>query len=175
MGCCPAFNYHRLHDSWCSKWTKETAFVLQPTTLPKKVYLAGNIKGCSDEECYAWRSEAKRQLGPIPTEDPMDRDMRNVDNFDVHWLVRGDKAAIDRCSHLIAHWIKPGAGTSMEIHYAWERGKRIAFVNKAPESVSPWIRAHVDFVTDSLDEAVKWVIADRGHGGNQYGPGGGNL
>lgn len=130
--------------------------------MTKKVYLCGPIANCEDEECIPWRNYATSVFcaNGVGVENPMDRDMRGVKDFDHHALVAGDKAAIDKCSHVIVHWTRIGCGSSMEVLYAWEHKKRIVVVNLVEGPLSPWIRAHVDYVTDNLNDGINFVLND---------------
>lgn len=130
--------------------------------MAKRVYLAGPIANCDDEECADWRNWATGvfHANGVEVENPMDRDMRGVKNFDIRALVEGDKAAIDRCSHILVHWSRIGAGSAMELIYGWERKKKIVIVNAAWGPLSPWLRYHSHRVVDDLDEGIRFVLND---------------
>jgi nucleoside 2-deoxyribosyltransferase len=114
-----------------------------------KVYLAGPIFGCSDNEAKDWREAAKERLGEVL--DPMVRDYRGAEDSNVKDIVEMDKKDIDQCSHMIAFVPKPSVGTSMEILYAWQQGMQvISVVPNKP--VSPWLKYHSTVVT-SFEEA----------------------
>lgn len=119
-----------------------------------KVYLAGPINGRTDAECNDWRAEAKRLLTPHETLDPMARDYRGMESLNFTDLVEGDKIDIDSCDALLAYCDVPSVGTSMEILYAWERGKRIVVVVPNGGRVSPWLTYHSLGVFDDLASAV---------------------
>lgn len=130
--------------------------------MEKRAYLAGSIANCQDFECKLWREYAKLKL-KCPTENPMERDMRGVGNFDPYALVRGDKECIDRSTHVLVHWTRIGVGTSMEIIYAYERNKKVVFVDATGNNLkglSPWIRAHAHNLFSSLDVAIEFINYD---------------
>lgn len=119
------------------------------------IYLAGPINACDDEEVTRWRESVKRAAGKAYCSDPADRDYRGMEHLNVEKLVEDDKKAIDKCDTVFAYCWKPSVGTSMEILYAWERGKRVVIVVPSTERVSPWLTYHADKVYHcSLDEAL---------------------
>lgn len=120
-----------------------------------KVYLAGPINGCSDEEAGKWRSIATAALGSFcGIADPMVRDYRGVELDNVSDIVEGDKADIDWCDAVLAYCWKPSYGTAMEILYAHQQGKIVVVVS---DSKSPWLVAHSDLVTPSLDSGIQYL------------------
>lgn len=122
-----------------------------------KVYLAGPIHGCTDEQAYGWRSYV-RIFDPLGVFaeflDPMERDYRGFETDTPEQIVSEDKADIDACDVLLANCWKPSWGTAMEILYARERNKVVVVVT---DSASPWLAAHADFVTPSLESACQYV------------------
>ena len=116
-----------------------------------KVYLCGPINGRSDDDCTIWREYAKSRLSN--TLDPMRRDYRGKEDAAWRQIVELDKIDVAQCDVLLVYYDKPSVGTSMEIIWAWERGKRIVLVNKSDKPLSPWLRYHAHHVTESLDEA----------------------
>jgi nucleoside 2-deoxyribosyltransferase len=119
------------------------------------VYLCGPINGCTDAECNDWRSYAKSRLPD--TLDPMRRDYRGREAESVNEIVELDKIDVQECDVVIANCPKPSVGTSMEVFYAWELGKKIAVI--APEPVSPWLRYHSTQVFGTIKEAIDWIEA----------------
>jgi nucleoside 2-deoxyribosyltransferase len=127
-----------------------------------KVYLAGPIAGMSDEQAGQWRDDTASVLGPggIETIDPFKlRDFRGTFGIADLVVVEPDKADIDSCEAVLANCHIISVGTSMEILYAWERGKFIVVVVPDPHRTSPWIRYHAHFVTDQIAEAW-WEISE---------------
>jgi nucleoside 2-deoxyribosyltransferase len=121
-----------------------------------RIYLAGPINGCSDNECCGWREKAKILLDPHVCVDPMIRDYRNIEDLAYISLVEDDKNDIDSCDVVLAMCSKPSVGTSMEILYAWENNKIVVVIGFG--KLSPWIRYHSRVVVSSLSEAVKFIL-----------------
>jgi hypothetical protein len=116
------------------------------------VYLCGPINGCTDEECRDWREYVKERLPN--TLDPMRRDYRGKEAESVRDIVELDKIDVARCDALIVNYEKPSVGTSMEMIWAWERGKFIVLVCREDVSLSPWLRYHAHRIVHSFDDAV---------------------
>lgn len=125
--------------------------------VPSAVYLCGPINGCTDEECKDWRAAAKAALPK--TVDPMRRDYRGREDECVQEIVVSDKADIDGCRALLVNYDRPSVGTSMEVLYAWERGKKVVVVAKKGTKLSPWLRYHATVIVDSFALAFK-VLGD---------------
>lgn len=121
-----------------------------------RVYLAGPIFQCEDHECVNWRNEAKKSLPEHEVLDPMDRDYRGKTSEFFREIVEDDKEHIDNCDILLVNHLKPSVGTSMEVLYAWERGKHVCIVCNNGE-VSPWMLYHCHKICRSLNEAVAHV------------------
>jgi nucleoside 2-deoxyribosyltransferase len=109
-----------------------------------RVYLAGPINGCDDEEANNWRSTVKGIFARRHVDwlDPMDRDERGKEVGAYREIVEGDKADIDSCDVVFAFCWQPSVGTSMEILYAYERFKPVFAVVPNGKPVSPWIQYH---------------------------------
>lgn len=124
-----------------------------------KVYLAGPINACSDEEVTRWRTDARAHLEPRGHEivDPADRDFRGVENETFESIVEGDKADIDGCDLVLAYCWQPSYGTAMELLYAWERKIPVVAVVPNGQPVSPWVRYHAAVVCPSLYGALNVV------------------
>jgi nucleoside 2-deoxyribosyltransferase len=126
-----------------------------------KVYLAGPIAGMSDEQAGQWRNDTAEILnsGGIETIDPFKlRDFRGTFGVADLVVVEPDKADIDSCEAVLANCHVVSVGTSMEILYAWERGKFVVVVVPDPNRTSPWIRYHAHCVTSAMAEAW-WEIS----------------
>jgi nucleoside 2-deoxyribosyltransferase len=117
-----------------------------------KVYLAGPINACSDEQVTAWRSDARKHLEGIGCRivDPADRDFRGVESETFWSIVEGDKRDIDDCDVVLAYCWQPSYGTAMEILYAAERNIPVVVVVPNGLPVSPWVRYHAERVCPSL-------------------------
>ncbi len=128
----------------------------------KKVYLAGPIDGCTDDECKNWRNEiiADRLL-EWHCLDPMRRDYRGKENL-YREIVELDKLVIRNSDVVLVNYtnLKPGsAGTAMEIIYAWTLGKPVVLVYGAdnPWPPSPWLQYHCTRICTDMTEAKFWI------------------
>ena len=120
----------------------------------KIVYLSGAMLGCTDAECKDWREYAKRRL-KCETRDPVVlRDFRGREQEGIVEVVERDKADIDDCAIVLVNFIKPSVGTSMEILYAWERGKTVVLVAPQNSIISPWLLYHSHKVFFTLEDAI---------------------
>ncbi len=122
----------------------------------KIVYLSGAMLGCTDEECRDWREHAKQNLN-CRALDPMVRDYRDRPMDGMLDMVVNDKADIDACDTLLVNFVRPSVGTSMEVLYAWERGKHVVLVAPHGVIVSPWLVFHSHHVFHSVDDAVRHI------------------
>jgi hypothetical protein len=125
-----------------------------------KVYLCGPINGRGDDDCTVWREYAKSRLHD--TLDPMRRDYRGKEGEAWREIVELDKIDVARCDALLVYYDKPSVGTSMEMIWAWERGKRIVLVDKSDKPLSPWLRYHSHYIVRSLDDACDLLAAEQG-------------
>jgi nucleoside 2-deoxyribosyltransferase len=123
----------------------------------KTVYLAGPINGTTDEEMHGWRDELTNLLTGFEIVSPVVRDYRGREDENVTDIVEGDKADIHRSDVIVAHCPKPSVGTSMEVLYAWERGKLVIIYIPVGVSVSPWLRYHSTAICHTASEVVKEV------------------
>jgi hypothetical protein len=124
----------------------------------KTIYLCGPINGCTDEECVTWR-ELVKSLWDGPTLDPMRRDYRGKEHDSVREIVEFDKIDVTNSDVILVNYDKPSVGTSMEVLYAWERGKTVVVVSKwGKEGLSPWLLYHSHAVCRSFDAAVNWIV-----------------
>lgn len=122
----------------------------------KMVYLSGAMLGCTDEECRDWREYAKQHLRCL-TRDPMVRDYRGREMDGMVDMVDNDKADIDDCDALLVNYIKPSVGTSMEILYGWERGKKVILIAPRDTVISPWLIYHSHHVFHAVDDAITYI------------------
>jgi nucleoside 2-deoxyribosyltransferase len=118
------------------------------------VYLCGPINGCADAECKDWREYCKVQLPR--TLDPMARDYRGreMEPGIAVEIVENDKVDIDNSDVILVNWTGPSVGTSMEILYAWERGKQIVVVMEASVKPSPWLVYHSTHIVHTMADAI---------------------
>ena len=119
----------------------------------KSIYLCGPINGCSDEECKDWRAYVAQRYSGICV-DPMVRDYRGREAEAFREIVELDKIDVASCDVILVNYDKPSVGTSMEILYAWQLGKRIIVVCHPDTVISPWMRYHAHHIVNSFDAAL---------------------
>jgi len=129
--------------------------------MARRIYLAGPITGRTDADCYGWRERAQALLSEFGFEvlSPMCRDFRGREEGHEAEIVEGDKADIDKSDILFAHCDRPSYGTTMEIHYAWERGKIVVIVIPPGSPKSPWLTYHSKARFSSIEDAVAFLKA----------------
>lgn len=123
-----------------------------------RVYLAGPIFGCNDEECKGWRQQLKSDFPEIDWVDPMERDFRGKESISVEQIIEGDKEAIDGCEAMIANVLQPSAGTAMEILYAHSQGIPVVVIDGSGGRISPWIIYHASCVSQTIRGAVEHCL-----------------
>lgn len=123
-------------------------------TYKMKIYLAGPINGCSDDEANGWRSMFKSAWPNVL--DPMVRDYRGVEDVSYREIVEQDKADITASDAVLVYFERPSVGTSMEVLYAWSKCKKIVLVDKSSKPLSPWLRYHSDKIFKTLSEAIEY-------------------
>lgn len=121
------------------------------------IYLCGPINGCTDKECKDWR-EFVKTIWDGATLDPMRRDYRGREHESVNQIVEFDKIDVINSDVILVNYDKPSVGTSMEVLYAWERGKLVVVVSKnGKQGLSPWLLYHSHAVCTSFEQAVNYV------------------
>jgi nucleoside 2-deoxyribosyltransferase len=120
-----------------------------------KVYLAGPINGCTDDQAINWREVAKACLGVGNCIDPMRRDYRGKEDESVDEIVHGDLDDINECDVVIANCWQTSWGTAMEIHYAATNGIPVVAVLPIGARVSPWLRYFSERIVYTLDAALE--------------------
>ena len=135
-----------------------------------RVYLCGAIFNCGDSECTDWRETAKKELLSVNIEvaNPMDRDCRGLELSCGERIVEDDKRDIDNSTHLLVNYEKPSVGTSMEVLYAWERGKQVLLVCKEQRIASPWMLYHAHSIFSDLGNALEYLKACGEGGDSSY-------
>jgi nucleoside 2-deoxyribosyltransferase len=128
-------------------------FMENVTAAHKSLYLCGPINGCTDEECKDWRSYVT-EAWQGRCIDPMVRDYRGREAEAYREIVELDKIDVAEADIILVNYDKPSVGTSMEILYAWERGKRIIVVCREDAVISPWLRYHSTHLAHSFDDAL---------------------
>jgi nucleoside 2-deoxyribosyltransferase len=119
------------------------------------LYLAGPINGCTDDEAINWRDVVKNEIGEANCIDPMRRDFRGIEGEHYESIVLGDKDDICQSRLVLANCWQPSVGTSMEIMYAYTKGKPVIAVCPLGKP-SPWITYHC-YVAPTLTVATQWV------------------
>jgi len=120
----------------------------------KRVYLAGPINGCTDEEAKGWRERIKAALaGEVAFDDPMDRDYRGAEKGNEQEIVEGDLEQVYDCDLLLANCWKPSWGTAMEIMAKADNKGRVLVIHP-DKSISPWLSWHAGFVVRDEAEAI---------------------
>lgn len=124
------------------------------------LYLCGPINGCTDSECNDWRSFVKERWDG-GTIDPMRRDYRGREDSCVDEIVELDKIDVTNSDIILVNYDKPSVGTSMEVLYAFERGKLVVVVARSDTSISPWLRYHSHKIFRSFDDALQFCADPR--------------
>lgn len=119
------------------------------------IYLCGAINGKTDEQCKAWREQAKRLLPDFNILDPMRRDYRGRENVFAHEIIEADKDDIDMSEGLLVYFESPSFGTAMEIYYAYNQGLQVVAVNASGVPHSPWVEVHSHAIVTDLAEGCE--------------------
>lgn len=121
-----------------------------------RLYLAGPIYGCTDDEVFGWRDQVRADpLGKMcELVDPSQRDYRGAEEHYAVEVVASDKACINACDALLAYCWKPSYGTAMEVLQACQQNKIVVVVSDAR---SPWLLNHADLVTSDLGHALQYL------------------
>ena len=86
-----------------------------------RVYLAGPIRGCNEEQCTWWREDVKRRLKEFDFEDPTDwADDRGVPR---------EISKLEACDLVLANMWKESVGTTVGIVRANQQGKPVVLVD----------------------------------------------
>lgn len=127
---------------------------------PMKIYLCGPINGCADAEASDWREWVKAN-GPASWRyiDPMARDYRGQEAEAFREIVELDKIDVAMSDVLLVNYDKPSVGTSMEVLFAWQMGKRVVVVCRPDAVISPWLRYHSHHIAGSFAEALAHLEA----------------
>lgn len=128
----------------------------------KTIYLCGPINGCTDEGANGWRTFVIDQSPHFKHLNPMRRDYRGKEDYNVNEIVELDKIDIANSDALLVNYDKPSVGTSMEVLYAFERGKLVVVVTPPEAALSPWLRYHSHRIEHSFSDglaAIKELLA----------------
>lgn len=124
-----------------------------------KVYLAGPIQGCTDEEAKGWRDRFVSEVDDVAFFDPMRRDYRGTETANYNQLVMRDQEEIILSDWVVANVWKPSSGTAMEIFYAARFQIPVILIHEPGSQLSPWLRFYATYIVDSIDEAIA-IIRD---------------
>lgn len=116
----------------------------------KTVYLSGGIMNFSTEDTHDWREYCKKNL----KHDTIDPTRISYKGREPREIVELDKNDIDNSTHVLVNFIRPSVGTSMEVLYAWEKGKPVFIINETGQELSPWLLYHSNAIFPSLKAAV---------------------
>lgn len=127
-----------------------------------KIYLCGPINGCTDAEAKDWRNSIQTEWGWLNRFnhkwiDPMRRDYRGKELENVREIVELDKIDVASSDIVLVNFDKPSVGTSMEILFAWQLGKRIITVIAPGTTPSPWLIYHSTHVVHSFYDAARLI------------------
>jgi len=129
-----------------------------------KIYLAGPIDGCTLQETTQWRNAIHAELSmQFDILDPARKSFEDMVTDRMSCLSHAgvvcehDKSAIDNCDILLANCWKPSAGTSMEIMYAYERGRTVLSIVPKNAHLSPWVARHSQAIFLTTDEAINFL------------------
>ena len=124
-----------------------------------RVYLCGPMTGCTYAAASEWRDEAKFWLNRhgITALNPMSRDYRDDPLSHLPALVEEDKIDIELCDVLLVNFTDKSIGTSMEIMYGWDHGKRVIVVSEE-FTEDPWLVYHSHNIYRTMDEAYDKIF-----------------
>lgn len=119
------------------------------------IYLAGKISG-QRELAQLWREEIiKKYNNKYHFLNPLRRNQFNQEIENHTEIVIGDKADIDACDIVLAYINDgPSFGTSMEIMYAYMKGKPVVCVSEI--DYGAWLNYHTIICKD-FDEAFNKI------------------
>jgi hypothetical protein len=139
-----------------------------------RVYLAGAIAGCTDEECSDWRQYVIDKWGRDQWStdktiyratrfkflNPLDRDFRSkhIGPEEEKLIVGLDKVDIQSSYAVIYNYDKPTVGTSMEAVYGHIWGKLGVLVCKTEKGLSPWWKYHVNQIVHNYEDAINYIL-----------------
>lgn len=125
--------------------------------MKNTIYLCGPIQNRTDDQCVAWREQAKIMWGLRgKTLDPLRRDYRGRELDNPEQLVTDDLNDIDEADGLLVYFDGPSVGTSMEIFYAKHVLKKpVVVVNVSSMPVLPvWLVYHADAIRNDVQSGL---------------------
>lgn len=121
----------------------------------KRVYLAGPMLDCSDEESSDWREEAKSKIEGVCI-DPCDR-FFEVEPDAENDVVKPDMEDIRSVDIVLANCWKYSPGTSMEVFYAANIRKVVISIIPKGIVISHWIKTFSTVIVSTLEEGIERV------------------
>lgn len=125
-----------------------------------RVYLAGPIEGCTDEERLSWREKASYALTEKHIESYSPKEDCIKSRADEHMIFYKDIYQVDRADVILvniqAKNIK-SFGTPFEMGYAYAKGKLIVMVCNEDQLYHPFVTIPSVYFTD-LGEALDFII-----------------
>ena len=120
-----------------------------------KIYLAGPMYPTDNN----WRNTFKVTMKNLFKSFGYNKlEFYDPDEFETYKvnIVNIDKWYIDKCDIVFANVTRLSVGTSMEIIYAWIKGKPVILV--CPDNLlSPWHKYHVTAYFNSMDAGIAYI------------------
>lgn len=117
----------------------------------KSAYLAGAMTGLEDHG-NTWREEAIK-MTPAGWRFINPSELEHDKIIPLN-LINGDLSVLLSCHAVLAKIDEKSWGTAMEICHATQHHILVIGFGKLPRPASIWLLAHVDFLYDTLEEAI---------------------
>lgn len=125
-----------------------------------KVFLSGPIRGLSRHQSLGWRNDANKLLAPkISTIHALRGREKKETLPDPRIAIQRDKNDITKADVVLVNdtFDKVSMiGTSMEVIYAFERGKLVVIFGRAHES-DYWLNFHSHVRFETLEQACNFI------------------
>lgn len=122
-----------------------------------RIYLAGPMQFCTQEEIKGWREKVKATLDSrFEYYDPSEFE----EGSDPTKTVELDKEYLSKCDIILVNLFKLGVGSVMEILLGWMLGKKVLIVTKEYKD-NCWLKAHSSFIFDDLDSALQLLQKEK--------------
>lgn len=123
----------------------------------KKIYLAGPLFDCNENEKKEWRELCKKELNKkFILLDPMRNKFKEEEITHRNEIVNFDLVDIMNCDIVLANCWKVSVGTSIEIFFAHQNHKIVVVVGKE-EKLSPWIIYHATKILPTIEDGIKYI------------------
>ena len=127
--------------------------------MPKKVYLAGPIEGCSDDEITLWRKESKKWfIEGVKAISPM-----VIDSKFTSEIITQNFYDVSKCDVILAYLPKCisdrrcSYGTICEIAWAYAKQKPVVIVSDDPYVHSHPVIREIGVHFDELNTAIEYI------------------